>query len=162
MGKSDKREEESKCVFCQIVGEGTNKETDRVVYKDDKVAAFVDKAPVAPAHYLVVPLAHIKHAKMLKSADDYALLQHMVRVGEQLLQKDGYDPVNARLGFHWPPFFSVGHLHLHVIAPADSIGSKRHRLEFHPGTQWFRTADWVMERLRQNLGFSENTTTSTS
>jgi hypothetical protein len=51
------------------------------------------------------------------------------------------------MGFHWPPFNSVGHLHLHVIAPTTAFKSKFHALEFRIGTPWFKTADWVLQRL---------------
>jgi hypothetical protein len=41
-----------------------------------------------------------------------------------------------RLGFHYPPFNSVQHLHLHAISPASSM-SFVSRLIFRPGSWWF-------------------------
>lgn len=41
-------------------------------------------------------------------------------------------------GFHWPPFISVNHLHMHGISPAGQmtfIG----RWIFKPYNMWFRT-----------------------
>lgn len=40
-----------------------------------------------------------------------------------------------RLAFHWPPFFSVAHLHLHAIAPASQL-SFVHKLSFKTDSWW--------------------------
>ena len=47
------------CIFCKIVaGEIPAKK----VYEDDKVLAFLDIAPQAPVHILVIPKVHITSA----------------------------------------------------------------------------------------------------
>ena len=47
------------CIFCKIVaGEIPAKK----VYEDDKVLAFLDIAPQAPVHILVIPKMHITSA----------------------------------------------------------------------------------------------------
>ena len=47
-------------------------------------------------------------------------------------------PMYCRLGYHWPPFCSVYHLHLHVISPSDRIKVFR-RPKYKSGTVWFKT-----------------------
>lgn len=42
------------------------------------------------------------------------------------------------MGFHWPPFNSIKHLHLHVIFP-ESAMSFIGRQVFRPGTFYFAT-----------------------
>ena len=58
------------------------------------------------------------------------------------------------LGFHWPPFNSINHLHMHAIAPVSKMGWLKKQM-FKPGSMWYRLADVVMEDLR---GKTEGTT----
>lgn len=41
-----------------------------------------------------------------------------------------------RFGFHWPPFTSISHLHLHVVSPLEQM-SALSRFVFMPGSAWF-------------------------
>ncbi|MBN3319318.1 HINT3 protein, partial [Atractosteus spatula] len=126
---------EKKCIFCKIV----NKEVDtEVIYFDEELACFKDIKPGAPHHYLVVPMKHIGNCKSLKK-DHAPLVEKMVEVGKAILQKNGITDLNdIRLGFHWPPFCSVTHLHLHVLAPASLMGFTS-RIFYRPDSYWFIT-----------------------
>lgn len=45
-----------------------------------------------------------------------------------------------RLGFHWPPFCTISHLHLHAISPEDQIKTLYWLCGvFSPNTPWFKT-----------------------
>lgn len=54
------------CVFCQIVrGEAPAS----IVYRDDRVSAFMDIRPVNPAHLLIVPNVHAASLADLEETD---------------------------------------------------------------------------------------------
>jgi histidine triad (HIT) family protein len=86
-----------------------------IIYEDEMCMAFHDVSPVAPTHFLVIP---IKPIPMLSASTDHdtQLLGHLLVVAKNLAEKqnlsDGYRIVinNGRDGAQ-----SVYHLHIHVI-----------------------------------------------
>ncbi|CAM9001572.1 unnamed protein product [Rhodiola kirilowii] len=101
------------CLFCQIARSATST---KLLYSDEKVAAFQDINPSALRHYLVIPVEHIATVRDLhRRTADYELVSHMLTVGQTLLHKDAPQS-KYRFGFHQPPFNSVDHLHLHCLA----------------------------------------------
>ncbi|KAK9893603.1 HIT-like protein [Cystobasidium minutum MCA 4210] len=98
------------CIFCNVTSErGFN-----VVYEDDKFTVFTDRSPGARLHLLCVPKEHIDNVKTL-ARKDVPMLNEMQAIGHRLLNESGFEPNMQRLGFHIPPFFSVNHLHLHIL-----------------------------------------------
>lgn len=118
----------------------------RILYQNEEFVAFRDIRPAADHHYLVVTKQHIKDPKHLKG-DDLELLERLITTGETVLKNAGGKSEEARFGFHWPPFTSVKHLHLHVIAPVTSM-TFMSRLIFREGSYWFVTANWMINRLK--------------
>lgn len=59
----------------------------------------------------------------------------------------GLAETELSLGFHWPPFNSVGHLHMHAIAPVSKMGFLQRQM-FKKDSFWYREADVVIESLR--------------
>lgn len=55
-----------------------------------------------------------------------------------VLQKSQLDPADASFGFHWPPFTSVPHLHMHGIAPVSKMSFVA-RWIFKPFNMWYCT-----------------------
>lgn len=136
-------EERKKCIFCKIA-DGV--ELNDIVYEDEELVMFPDIKPATPHHYLVIPRQHLPSAKYLTS-EHHDLVSRMVEVGQRVTEeRSGCEFEELRLGFHWPPFNSIAHLHLHVIAPQSSMGLIARGI-FKPNSFWFVPADTVLRGL---------------
>ena len=76
----------SDCLFCKIIaGEiPTTK-----VYEDDKCLAFLDIAPLAPTHFLVIPKQHFASAAEVTEENE-ALIGHIYTVIAKLAKEQGF------------------------------------------------------------------------
>ncbi|GAB1610654.1 histidine triad nucleotide-binding protein 3-like [Argonauta hians] len=137
----------SKCVFCDICAGRCDKE--KILYEDTDIVVFPDIRPVTTHHYLVTSKQHIRDAKHL-TGDNVTLVEKMVHVGKQVLEEKGGNVDDIRMGFHWPPFHSVNHLHLHVISPLKEMGLVA-RTMFKLNSFWFVSPVWVLARLKNSL-----------
>lgn len=136
-------EYDKKCIFCKIVN---NEMGTELLHSDEEISCFRDIRPGAPHHYLVVPSKHVGNCKSL-GKEHVPLVKRMVETGKEILQKNNVTDFNdVRFGFHWPPFCSVTHLHLHVLAPVSQMGFMS-RLVYRLNSYWFITADQLIELL---------------
>ncbi|KAL3219736.1 hypothetical protein MRX96_030276 [Rhipicephalus microplus] len=115
-------ESEDTCIFCKIAAG-----------KEPKTTLLYQK--------------HVKDTKSL-SRTDIPLVNHLVEIGKQVLEQCGGSMDSCRMGFHWPPFTSISHLHLHVIAPVADM-SMLARLVFRPRTPWFSLVEDTISYLEQ-------------
>jgi histidine triad (HIT) family protein len=100
----------SDCIFCRIAQGAIPAE---VVARNAVAMAFRDQNPQAPAHVLVIPLAHADSAATADPATLAAVLGLAAEVARQEgLEERGYRLVTniGRDGGQ-----SVGHLHVHVL-----------------------------------------------
>jgi len=98
------------CLFCAI---GAGALPASVVWRDDKVCAFLDARPVFKGHVLVVPRAHVPTLLELPApeiAPFFAAVQRVAAAVERGLEADGsFVAVNNKVSQ------SVAHLHVHVV-----------------------------------------------
>lgn len=101
------------CVFCQIA---SGQAQAAIVYQDERVTVFKDRAPAAPVHLLIIPNRHITSMNSVTS-DDSDLLGYMLLIARQQaiehnLNQDGY-----RLIINTGPNAgqTIFHLHLHLL-----------------------------------------------
>ncbi|XP_029605067.1 histidine triad nucleotide-binding protein 3-like [Salmo trutta] len=132
------------CMFCMIA-KNQDKDTE-IVKQDSELVCFRDINPAAPHHYLVVPKKHIVSCFSLFK-EHVKLVERMAEMGRAVLQENGItNPNDIRMGFHRPPYISVPHLHLHVLAPTSEITDcMAHK--FTPGTMRFATEDLLRRTL---------------
>jgi diadenosine tetraphosphate (Ap4A) HIT family hydrolase len=122
-----------------------------VFCESDTLFSFQDRTPRADFHALIISKREIGSILDL-SAADLPMLYAMKNMADDLLlldqdeQQDQDD--DYKLVFHVPPFTSVPHLHLHVLAPVESMGCFA-RLKYWSETPWCTSWDSVVARLEQ-------------
>lgn len=100
------------CVFCKII---KREIPSSIVYEDDFILAFLDIAPTAPGHTLVIPKDH--HETFLSTPKT---LMHKVmdvaqRIGQVQMKNLMARGVNILVNNYPPAGQSVPHFHVHVI-----------------------------------------------
>ena len=103
----------SDCLFCKIIaGEiPTTK-----VYEDDKCLAFLDIAPLAPTHFLVIPKQHFASAAEVTEENE-ALIGHIYTVIAKLAKEQGFaDGYRVVTNGGDPARQTVHHIHFHVLS----------------------------------------------
>ena len=97
------------CAFCEIVRGAPH----HVVYRDEQIVAFLDHAPLAPGHTLVVTREHIatlEDIPELLLAPFFAVVQRLSRAfGPALGAEGSLVALNTRISQ------SVPHVHAHVV-----------------------------------------------
>ena len=88
----------------------------RIVYEDDHCLAFHDIAPQAPVHILVIPKKEIVRIAVA-TAEDEALLGHLLLVAQSVAKAEGVDDTGFRLVINNGPDGgeAVPHLHVHIL-----------------------------------------------
>jgi len=102
-----------RCGFCRILaGEAEAS----FVFRDERVAAFVDITPVTPGHLLVIPVRHAVYLSELDPEDGARVFQ-VAQGLDAALRKSGLrcEAVNLFLADGEQAGQEVPHVHLHLI-----------------------------------------------
>ena len=113
--------------------------------------AFQDRTPRADFHALVIPKQFIPTVASL-TKENVPVLQEMRDMALDILQlhqPNAFRHKDYILCFHLPPFNSVDHLHLHVLAPASKMNWLYRYGKYQVGTPWCADEAVVRQRLSE-------------
>jgi histidine triad (HIT) family protein len=101
------------CIFCKIAKKRIEAD---IIYKDEKVIAFLDINPKAPIHILVIPKTHIENINKVQK-ENQELLGHMILIAQRIAQNKKISQDGYRLVFNTNKNSGqiVDHLHLHIV-----------------------------------------------
>lgn len=137
------------CLFCRI---HSREEPARIAFENEHAVVFHTIAPASRVHLLVTPRKHVKNLKYLQGEEGAELVQSLMEVGKEALGSLGEDAALAQFCFHVPPYNSVDHLHMHVIADAGNmhwLASLKYNVNL-----WFcHSAEHVMQRLLKGSSY---------
>jgi len=101
-------------------------------------------------HALVIPKRFVPNVYSL-TPDDANLVQSMRQMGLEVLEKEqpkAFATKDYIFCFHIPPFNSVDHLHLHVLAPASEMNVAYRYGKYSCGARWCISDLEVIDRLK--------------
>lgn len=119
------------CVFCEIVA-GTRQQ-EGVVYRDDKVVAFLSIGPRNPGHTLIVPAAHAENFLDIPADTLHAMTDVAKKIAVAIRRTDlRMEGFVLQMNSGKAAGQSVFHAHLHLIpryagepvakSPEDRVG----------------------------------------
>jgi histidine triad (HIT) family protein len=107
----------AECIFCRIA---SGELPANVVHRDDRVVAFLDRAPLLLGHTLVMPIAHVPTLDDLPRGLLEPLFEIVRRMSvglQRALDADGsFVASNTRVSQ------SVQHVHVHVVPRNEGDG----------------------------------------
>lgn len=121
----------------------------RPLKESTNLLAFEDRSPRAKLHGLIIPKHYLESVYSL-GQKDVELVQEMKQMGLELIEErypEAHSSGDYILCFHIPPFNSVDHLHLHVLAPASSMSFIFRYIEYNCPTRWCTDVEPVLQRM---------------
>jgi len=103
----------SDCVFCKIVNGEIPCDK---VYEDDKILAFHDIKPEAPAHVLIIPKTHISSLNDIKN-ENSGVISHIFEKIPKIANTLGVDESGYRVVSNCgkDAVQTVDHIHFHLL-----------------------------------------------
>jgi histidine triad (HIT) family protein len=135
----------SSCIFCRIA---TGEIPAKLVLQTDAVVAFLDVAPLADGHVLVIPRQHYARLEQMPPEAVSEVTRLLPDLGRALVQVTGAEGYNILQNNGIVSGQSVDHVHFHLIPrrSGDGLGYRWLAKQYPPGR-----AEDLQERLRQTL-----------
>jgi histidine triad (HIT) family protein len=101
------------CLFCRIV---RRELPAKVVYEDERLFAFEDVRPMAPAHFLIVPKIHYASLNEVPEGAD-ALLGEILLRAREIAREKGIGETGYRIVLNTARDSgqTVFHIHFHIL-----------------------------------------------
>ncbi len=105
--------QDPRCLFCRII---RREAPAKILFETDRVLAFEDVRPQAPAHVLVIPKDHIASLNDAADRSD-ELLGEVLLAARRAAQEKGLAASGYRIVLNTGPDSgqAVFHLHFHVL-----------------------------------------------
>lgn len=100
------------CIFCKIISGQVPAE---VLINDDACLAFMDIAPLAEGHALLIPKGHHETLDQIPAAEAGAMLRHLPALTHAVRTATGCRGVNILQNNGKVAHQVVPHVHFHVI-----------------------------------------------
>jgi histidine triad (HIT) family protein len=107
------------CLFCKIADK---KIPASVIYEDDNAIAFLDIAPRAEGHALVIPKRHSATLTDLPESEVGPLFRAVKSVAELLMNRLGADGLTIGINHGAASGQVVGHLHINILPRFEGDG----------------------------------------
>ena len=135
-------------MFCAVV---SGEVPAQVVWEDEHVVAFLDRAPVFLGHVLVVPRAHAETLPDLPVEEIPPLFGAVQRLARAVESADGLGADGSFVAMNNRVSQSVAHLHVHVVPRRRKDGLRGF---FWPRQKYADEAEMARfaELLRRGLG----------
>ena len=106
--------EPKSCVFCAIIA--GSRQPEGIVYRDDRVMAFLTIGPRNPGHVLIVPLAHADNFLEVPAATMHAMTDAAKKLAAAITRTDlKMEGFVLQMNTGQAAGQSVFHAHLHLI-----------------------------------------------
>ena len=116
------------------------------VYEDDHVLAFLDIAPLAPGHTLVIPKERRARLHELSEDQGAAIGRVLPRIARAVLRVTGASDYNVLQNNGEEAHQAVHHVHFHIIP---RMGDRGLGIGWAPGA--LQDGDALAEQLREEL-----------
>ena len=107
-------DEPKPCVFCEIIA--GSRQQEGIVYRNDKVVAFLTIGPRNPGHLLIVPVAHAENFLAVPAATMHAMTDAAKNLADAITRTDlKMEGFVLQMNTGKAAGQSVFHAHLHLI-----------------------------------------------
>ena len=135
------------CIFCRIVAGDIPAE---IVAKDEHAVAFLDIAPLADGHTVIVPRAHVATIEEMAPDDARGLFQTVARLAGPVRKAVGGAGNTIGINDGAATGQTIPHVHVHIVPRRSDDGAGSVHTIFRAGPR--RAVAEVGKEIRKAIG----------